>query len=233
ELLAFDINLPESSKSPQAATSSPRRNALTPEQVQKSVKSAQKVNIAGAEDRMSHETDHGHRDDPSDRHQSRNDQPRARDDREAIKPKPWAPPRPPRPDEGSNALENTSDAVYIFQNWIRARHKMAKGDASPTLQQQLENLKTKFGDALKEADTATLSAVLETYCRSKNAPKEAGLTRMILEKVKGEGVMRGLWQDRAFLRIVDDEVWGPVLTRLLSYACMSGEEVEGLVGEEW
>ncbi|KAL9606107.1 MAG: hypothetical protein Q9179_000733 [Wetmoreana sp. 5 TL-2023] len=209
------ITLPETSRSPQAATSSSRRNALTPEQGPKSVESAQKAKVAGVEDHMSHEASH-----------------RLRDDREAIKPKPWAPPRPPRPDS-PNALEYTSDAVVIFQNWVRTRHKIAKGEPSSTVQPQLQHLKTKFGDALKDADTATLSAVLETYCRSKNAPKDAGLTRMILEKVKGEGVMRGLWQDRAFLRIVDDEVWGAMLTRLLSYACMSWEEVEGMVGEEW
>ncbi|KAL8691247.1 MAG: hypothetical protein Q9218_003487 [Villophora microphyllina] len=157
--------------------------------------------------------------------------------REAIKPKPWTPPRPPRPDEVKESavpLEETSEAAFTLQSWIRLRYRIAKAkdNAPPGAEQALEHLKGKLGAMIKETDTASLVGVLEMYCRSRNAPKDVGITRMLLHKLGEKGVMKNLWEERAFLKLVEDADWGVQLTRLFSYGFMGKEEVDAAVGAD-
>lgn len=212
---------------------SSRRNVLVPGEDQEPGDSSKKVHVAADPDQTSRQSESRHQRDQSDRLGPR-ERPRARDDREAPRPPPVAPPRPPRPDSPSrDALENTPDAVLVLQIWKRTCQKIAKGDTSPDLQRHLETSTKRFSELLRDADTAALSAVLETYCRSINAPRDGELTRTIVAKLKGEGVVKSLWQSRAFVKLVDDYDYNFILTRLFSYALMEQDEVGAAAEIGW
>ncbi|KAI4230755.1 MAG: hypothetical protein LQ352_008427 [Teloschistes flavicans] len=126
-------------------------------------------------------------------------------------------------------MEETSAAVFILQDWIRLRHKIAKAkgdDAPPNALQTLSALKSQLGSMIHECDGASLSGVLEMYCRSRHAPRDVELTAMLLAKLREKGVMAGLWHEGAFVKLAEDADWGFNLTRLFSYGLMGagGEE---------
>ena len=52
-------------------------------------------------------------------------------------------------------------------------------------------------------------------------------------KLKEREMVGRLWREREFVKLVDDEGYGFLLTRLFSYAVMDGEEVDALVGMGW
>ncbi|KAL8911151.1 MAG: hypothetical protein Q9171_003642 [Xanthocarpia ochracea] len=106
-------------------------------------------------------------------------------------------------------------AVQALQAWLQQRHYLSNNPENTEQQEVFRTTQTTFEQALMDADTTSLLAVLKVFSASAHAQFDWRLIELLLAKLGKESVWADIWRDADFKPLLDDGISGARLKILL------------------
>ena len=112
-------------------------------------------------------------------------------------------------------IPNPNTAIQALQTWLQQRHHLSNNPENTEQQEHFRTTQTTFEQALLDADTTSLIAVLKVFSASAHAQFDWQLIDLLLAKLGRESVWADMWRDAGLKAILDDGISGARLKILL------------------